>query len=244
MLPTSTPTTSRTSRRRQPKVLGRPVPEQAVARARGDPAGVGRGPHRRRATRRSRRPFYGYDFTDAAHPLIAAPAGDGGGAEDRAGQEHLPRAAAARRAPTRRYDYGTHFLFQGHEAGAPGLHHADQPRRRPRPPRHADGDAGRPRRRPARLRRLDLGPVRPAAAVHRRVNGAGGGVWQATLDFPATRRGRPPRRPRLAAATRASRTTPPATSGSSRTSAARPSASATRSRTASSTGSCRTTGPT
>ena len=35
------------------------------------------------------------------------------------------------------YDYGTHFLFQGHESGYAGLRHPDQPRRR----RGASGDA-------------------------------------------------------------------------------------------------------
>ena len=53
--------------------------------------------------------------------------------------------------PIRDYDYGTHFLFQGHEGGATvdghdaGLHHAHQPRRRRRAPGHADGDQGRRR---------------------------------------------------------------------------------------------------
>ena len=30
------------------------------------------------------------------------------------------------------YDYGTHFLFQGHETGPPGYDHPHQPRRRRR----------------------------------------------------------------------------------------------------------------
>ena len=45
------------------------------------------------------------------------------------------------------YDYGTHFLFQGHEGGSPRLHHADQPRRRRGAPRDAARDAGRRRQR-------------------------------------------------------------------------------------------------
>ena len=66
------------------------------------------------------------------------------------------------------YDYGTHFLFQGHEASAcaSGLHHAHQPRRRRCAPRDAAGDQGRERRPDRDDRRLDLGPVRPAAALH------------------------------------------------------------------------------
>ena len=66
------------------------------------------------------------------------------------------------------YDYGTHFLFQGHEVGAGRRHHPHQPRRRRRP----QGDAaGGHRRRPARRcrhRRLDLGSVRAAADLHHR----------------------------------------------------------------------------
>jgi hypothetical protein len=72
-------------------------------------------------------------------------------------------------------------------------------------------------------------------------NAPGGGVWQTTLD-PGT--------PAVdlrgvigSSAYEASRTTPPATCGSSRTTAARPSGTP-GSRTRSSTGSCRTTGPT
>ena len=72
------------------------------------------------------------------------------------------------------YDYGTHFLFQGHESGAwsrdagrqAGVHHAHQPRRRRGAPRDAardQDDDGNPL---ADDRRLDLGPVGEAAALH------------------------------------------------------------------------------
>ena len=84
---------------------------------------------------------------------------DAAGAGRRAG--HRARTSRRRRAsPTRtptscvkgqhgadpKYDYGTHFLYQGHELDtADGrLHHAHQPRRRRRPPRdEARRDRGR-----------------------------------------------------------------------------------------------------
>ena len=117
-----------------------------------------------------------------------------------------------------RYDYGTHFLFQGHEGGSTrGLHHPHQPRRRRGAPRDAARDEGR-RRQPARHdRRLDLGPVGEAPAVHDRERRRADlrGDARLPLDGRATSPARS-----AAAATRASRTTPPATSGSSRTSAA------------------------
>ena len=96
------------------------------------------------------------------------------GAEDRAGQEHVPRRSRTRStAPDPDYDYGTHFLYQGHEAAASvtaraGLHHAHQPRRRRRAPRDAARDAGLERPADRHDRRLDLGPVGPAAALHDR----------------------------------------------------------------------------
>ena len=43
----------------------------------------------------------------------------GGGDQDRAGQEHVPRAQG-QNGPDQGYDYGTHFLFQGHEHSSPG----------------------------------------------------------------------------------------------------------------------------
>ena len=53
--------------------------------------------------------------------------------EDGARQEHLPRARTGQRGADPTYDYGRHFLFQGHESGRAsrpaGLHHAHQPRR-------------------------------------------------------------------------------------------------------------------
>ena len=101
----------------------------------------------------------------------------------------------------------------------PELHHADQPRRRHRPPRHADGDTGRPGQPdrqgidgstwdPCAQRLLFTTENRPLRRTRRRSS--------VPVDRSRTSRARSG-----AAATRASRTTPTATSGSSRTSAAR-----------------------
>ena len=123
-------------------------------------------------------------------------------------------------APTRSYDYGTHFLFQGHESGVDGarLHHPDQPRRRRRAPRDAAGDAGRDRR--ADRRRSTARPgTRGRSACCFTTENASAPTYAATPDYPSTvdrhlRRARPRRLrghpERLATAT----------SGSSRTSAA------------------------
>ena len=139
-------------------------------------------------------------------------------------------------APTRRYDYGTHFLFQGHEAGSPGLHHAHQPGRGRRAPRDGARDQGRDRRRRSRR-----STARPGT------RGRSGSCSRRRTSTPRpTRRRRATRRTSrtsparsAAAATRASRTTRTGTSGSSRTSAARTSRARRRgSRTASSTATC------
>ena len=69
------------------------------------------------------------------------------------------------------YDYGTHFLYQGHETAGAGaeLHHAHQPRRGRGPPGHEAGRArGRRYDAGAADRRLDVGSVRTAAPVHDR----------------------------------------------------------------------------
>ena len=116
------------------------------------------------------------------------------------------------------YDYGTHFLFQGHEAGAPGYITRI----------NLDADAAH---------RVTLLATKDATgANHRATSTARRGIRgpSGCCSRPRTRTPRPTRprratRPRsptsparsAAAATRASRTTPTATSGSSRTSAAR-----------------------
>ncbi len=128
------------------------------------------------------------------------------------------------------YDYGTHFLFQGHEG-------------RVRSPA---------RRQKGYITRINLdADARTASRCWRRTttdgerrspiidgstwdpgrkrllftteNGTQATYWQATLGFPS-HGARHLRRARPRPATRASRTTPRATSGSSRTAAARPDA--------------------
>ena len=102
-----------------------------------------------RTRRRSPR-YYGYDndvLNAAGEPqMVPTPTQPGDrGAQDRAGQEHLPASSrTAWQGADPSYDYGTHFLFQGHEGGRRRrrLHHAHQPRRRRRAPRDAAGDAG------------------------------------------------------------------------------------------------------
>ena len=138
------------------------------------------------------------------------------------------------------YDYGTHFLFQGHEtAWAPAAagrgHHPHQPGRRRPAPRDHHGLARPERRADLADRRLDLGSLRSAPDLHQRGRAR-----------PSTRRRWVSRRSwrtsparSAAAATRACRTTRRATCGSSRTWAARrrPRPRTPRCRTASSTAS-------
>ena len=193
----------------QPKVAGASPANVLSPAAQRDRRRVGRARtrrcHQRRAVLRLRR-LHRADRAHAVHQR---------GAQDRARQEHVPgpRAGPAGRRPE--YDYGTHFLFQGHESGTPGATHAHQPRRRPGPSRDAALDDGRHARRD---RRLDLGSVRTAPALHRRERQQGrrlrgdAGLPVAGVRTSRARSG--------AAATRASRPTTTATSGSWRTSAA------------------------
>ncbi len=118
-------------------------------------------------------PFYGYDGDGPMLPApgdVQTPTHNVEAHEDRAGQEHLPGPATASTAPIPSYDYGTALPLPGpRDRQLAGLHHADQPRRRRRPP----GDAARARRdvdgtAAPDVRRLDLGPVRAAAALHGR----------------------------------------------------------------------------
>ncbi len=143
------------------------------------------------------------------------------GEQDRAGQEHLPRPRAASTGADRSYDYGTHFLFQGHETG-----HA----RRYITRVNLDADAAHRvtlladdgRRTATRCRDST---ARPGTRGRSRLlftaeNGTSGGVWQATLDYPSSGRGHLGRaRPRRLRGHPERLAT--ATSGSSRTSAAR-----------------------
>ena len=115
---------------------------------------------------------------ESRRPGPAADGAGGGrhdrGSEDRTRQEHVPGAEGAdgRRADLRlRHPLpvpGARGGRRGRAGSRPRLHHPDQPRRRHGAPGDADGLEGRGRRGPRDHRRLDLGPVRPAPAVHHR----------------------------------------------------------------------------
>ena len=64
-------------------------------------------------------PYYGYDG-DRPNMVPLPACTERRGAQDRTGQEHLPRASGTASGADPHYDYGTHFLFQGHESGTPG----------------------------------------------------------------------------------------------------------------------------
>ena len=109
------------------------------------------------------------------HPERRRPAADGAdaddadrGAEDRAGQEHVRRLQEQPARSGSALLLRNAFPLPGPRARLARLHHAHQPRRRRRPPGHAAGDEGRHGREPGDDRRLDLGAVGRAAAVHHR----------------------------------------------------------------------------
>ena len=177
---------------------------------------------------------------------VQAPGPQRRGDQERARQEHLPRRQGpARSRPEVRLRHA--FPLSGARARhrQRRLHHAHQPRRRRGPPRdEARRDRGRRQDADSRDRRLDLGSVRAAPALHDRGRrGRRRHRGDARLSRP---RSRSSGACWARAATRGSRTTSTATSTSSRTAAARP-ARSTRtpsSRTASSSASCPTTRPT
>ena len=103
--------------------------------------------------------FYGYDGTDPMVPLPGTTLEAHKTEPDK--NTYLVLRGQPGADPS--YDYGTHFLFQGHEIRQPRVHHPGQPRRRRRAPGHPARDQDIARRRPARFRRLDVGPVRAAA---------------------------------------------------------------------------------
>ena len=120
--PTSTPTTSRTSRTRSRRSLGRPVPNKLsrelaeIPQASGADLIDGADPAVAPA-------FYGYDFTDAAHPLIAIPPATAE-AQKTEPDKNTYLVLSGQKGADPAFDYGTHFVFQGHEAGRARLHHA------------------------------------------------------------------------------------------------------------------------
>jgi hypothetical protein len=104
--------------RAQPKVLGRPVPNKLsrelaeIPQASGADLIDGADPAVAPA-------FYGYDFTDAAHPLIAIPPLTAE-AQKTEPDKNTYLVLSGQKGADPAEDYGTHFVYQGHEAGSPG----------------------------------------------------------------------------------------------------------------------------
>ena len=151
--------------------------------------------------------------------MVPTPAHRDRGAEDRAGQEHLPRLQArpARRRRRATTTARTSSSRATRAAPAARLHHPHQPRRRRGAPRDAAGDDGRRRRTARDDRRLDLGSVGEAAAVHDGERERADLRGDAGLPVDGHRRLRRARPRRLRGHPERLRR---ATSGSSRTSAA------------------------
>ena len=99
---------------REPEDRRRLAGQRPVARAQRDRRRVGLAGARRR---HAAVPYYGYDGFTA--PTVLTQIAQRG-AQDRARQEHLPRAENGQPGADPNYDYGTHFLYQGHESGTPG----------------------------------------------------------------------------------------------------------------------------
>jgi len=102
----------------QPKVLGRPVPNKLsrelaeIPQASGADLIDGADPAVAPA-------FYGYDSTDATHPLIALPPATAE-AQKTEPDKNTYLVLSGQKGADPTFDYGTHFVYQGHEAGSPG----------------------------------------------------------------------------------------------------------------------------
>jgi hypothetical protein len=102
----------------QPKVLARPVPNKLsrelaeIPHASGADLIDGADPSVAPA-------FYGYDLTDATHPLIAIPPLTAE-AQKTEPDKNTYLVLSGQTGADPAADYGTHFVYQGHEAGSPG----------------------------------------------------------------------------------------------------------------------------
>ena len=187
-------------------------------------------------------PYYGYDGDGPQVPAPGDVPADGHIVEATKTEpdKNTYLVLSGQRGADPHYDYGTHFLFQGHEGS--GEITAHQPRRGRRPSGHPARVDRHERCSSSLHRRLDVGPVGSPAAVHL---GGGDRRWRLAVD---ARTGRCRTSPACSVvrATRESRTTVTATSGWSRTAVAPPGPSTTTpsSPTASSTGSSRETSAT
>jgi hypothetical protein len=64
--------------------------------------------------------FYGYDFADADNPLVAIPPLTAE-AQKTEPDKNAYLVLSGQKGADPDYDYGSHFVFQGHEAGSPGF---------------------------------------------------------------------------------------------------------------------------
>src|SRR4051794_1236833 len=185
--------------------------------------------------------FYGYDrFDEAALPLIAIPPSTTE-AQKTEPDKNTYLVLSGQKGADPAYDYGTHFLFQGLEAGTAGYItrvnlDADRDHRVTLMTSKAQSGANLPD-----LDGSTWDPFAQRLLFTAESNAPGGGTWQTTLD-----RGTPAvdlRGILGSSAYEGVQNDSAATSGSSRTTAERPPVTPV-SRTRSSTGPCRTTGPT
>src|SRR5690242_4773599 len=105
-------------RQANPKVAGRPVPNKLsrelaeIPQAAGTDLLEGADPGIAPA-------FHGYDATGADNPLVPIPPATGE-AQKTEPDKNTYLVLDGQTGADPSYDYGTHFLFQGHEAGSPG----------------------------------------------------------------------------------------------------------------------------
>src|SRR4051794_1072970 len=102
----------------QPKVLGRPVPNKLSRELAEIPQASGADLIDGASDTAVAPAFYGYDFTDAAHPLIALPPSTAE-AQKTEPDKNTYLVLSGQKGADPAYDYGTHFVYQGHEAGGP-----------------------------------------------------------------------------------------------------------------------------
>ena len=164
----------------QPKVLGRPVPNKLsrelaeIPQASGADLIDGADPAVPPA-------FYGYDLTDATHPLIALPPATAE-AQKTEPDKNTYLVLSGQKGGDPAFDYGTHFVYQGHEAGSPGSI------------TRINLDADRDHRVTLMATKDDHGadlpdfdgstwdPFAQRLLFTAEINSPGGGVWQKTLD--------------------------------------------------------------
>jgi hypothetical protein len=127
--------------------------------------------------------FYGYSFTNDSTPLVPIPPSPAE-AQKTEPDKNTYLVLDGQKGADPSYDYGTHFVFQGHEAGTPGYI------------TRVNLDADRDHRVTLLASKDASGAALPAfdgstwdPFAHRLLftaeNGNKGGVWQATLDVPS-----------------------------------------------------------